>query len=105
MIYLMFQYHQQQGIIYIIIYKVFFGHINVTNSTSSWSINSSGSATFPSLNSGISSISTLAVGSPNVRGTGDLLTVSVTSTGNYIYLNNGGALGGYNDSFIFSLDD
>ena len=73
-----------------------FGFINTSNSASSWSINSSGSATFPSLNSGVSSISTLAIGSPSVRGSGDLLTVSVTSTGNYIYLNNGGVLGGYN---------
>ena len=54
-----------------------------------------GSASFPSLNSGVSSISTLAVGSSSVRGNGDLLNVSVTPTGNYIYLNNGGALGGY----------
>ena len=75
-----------------------FGHINTGNSALNWSINSSGSATFPSLNSGVSSISTLAVGSPSVRGNGDLLTVSVTSTGNYIYLNNGGALGGYNST-------
>ena len=43
-------------------------------------------------------MSTLAVGSSSVRGSGDLLTVSVTPTGNYIYLNNGGALGGYNST-------
>ena len=73
-----------------------FGHMNVTNSALSWFINSSGAATFPSVNNGVSSISTLAVGSSSVRGTGDLLTVSVTPTGNYIYLNNGGTFGAYN---------
>ena len=77
-----------------------FGNINTSNSASSWSINSSGSATFPSLNSGVSSISTLADGSSNIRSSGDLLNVSVTSTGNYIYLNNGGVLGGYNTTGI-----
>ncbi len=35
------------------------------------------------------------VNSSSVRGSGDLITVSVTPTGNYIYLNNGGVLGGY----------
>ena len=73
-----------------------FGHINTSNSASSWSINSSGLASFPSLTSGVSSISSLSVNSSSVRGTGDLITVSVTPTGNYIYLNNGGVLGGYN---------
>ena len=67
-----------------------FGHINTTNSTMSWFINSSGLASLPNL----------AINSPNIRGTGDLLTVSVTPTGNYIYLNNGGVLGGYNASGI-----
>ena len=70
--------------------------INVTNSNNSWFINSSGSATFPSLNvNGVSSTSTLAVGSSSVRGSGDLFTVSVTPNGDYLYLNNGGALGLY----------
>jgi hypothetical protein len=73
-----------------------FGHINTSNSNNSWSINSSGLASFPALTSGLSSLSTLAVGSSSVRGSGDLITVSVTPTGNYIYLNNGGVLGGYN---------
>ena len=73
-----------------------FGHINTSNSALLWFINSSGSASFPSLNIGVSSISTLAVGSPSIWGSGDLLTVSVTPTDNYIYLNNSGALGGYN---------
>ena len=52
-----------------------FGHINTGNSASSWSINSS-----------------------SVRGTGDLITISITPTGNYIYVNNGSALGGYNST-------
>ncbi len=77
-----------------------FGHINTSNSASSWSINSSEAASFPSLTSGVSSLSTLAVGSSSVRGSGDLITVSVTPTGNYIYLNNGGVLGGYNTTGI-----
>ena len=47
-----------------------FGHINTTNSSMSWYINSSGLASLPSL----------AINSPNIRGTG-----SVTPTGNYIY--------------------
>ncbi len=67
-----------------------FGHINTSNSASSWSINSSGLASFPSLTSCVSSISSLAVNSSSVRGSGDLITVSVTPTGNYIYLNNEG---------------
>ena len=37
----------------------------------------------------------LAVGSSSVRGSGDLLTVSVTPNGDYLYLNDGGALGLY----------
>ena len=48
-----------------------FGHRNTSNSALSWFINSSGSASFPSLNSGVSSISTLDVGSPSIRGSGD----------------------------------
>ena len=47
-----------------------------------------------SIINGVSSISTLAVGSSSVRGSGDLKTASVTPTGNYIYLNNAGSLGG-----------
>ena len=42
----------------------------------------------------------MAVNSSSVRGSGDLITVSITPTGNYIYLNNGGVLGGYNTSGI-----
>jgi hypothetical protein len=73
-----------------------FGHINTSNSNNSWSISSSGSAQFPSLNvNGVSSTSTLAVNSSSVRGSGDLLTVSVTPGGDYLYLNNGGTLGLY----------
>jgi hypothetical protein len=86
-----------------------FGHINTSNSASSWSINSSGAASFPSLTSGVSSISSLAVNSSSVRSSGDLITISVTPTGNYIYLNNGGVLGGYNTtgnpaSFPWTID-
>ena len=77
-----------------------FGHINTSNSASSWSINSSGLASFPSLTSGVSSLSSLAVNSSSVRGSGDLITISVTPTGNYIYLNNGGVLGCYNTTGI-----
>ena len=65
-----------------------FGHINTSNSALNWYINSSGLASLPNL----------AINSPNIRGSGDLLNVSVTPTGNYIYLNNGGVLGGYNAS-------
>ena len=61
-----------------------FGHINTNNSISSWYIDSNGSASFPSLNvSGVSSTLNLAVGSPSIGGSGDLLTVSVTPTGDY----------------------
>ena len=67
-----------------------FGHIITSNSALNWFINSSGLGSLP----------TLTINSPNVRGCGDLLTVSVTPTGNYIYLNNGGVLGGYNASGI-----
>ena len=63
-----------------------FGHINTSNSALNWSVNSSGLASFPSLTSGVSSISSLAINSSSVRGTGDLITVSVTPTGNHIYL-------------------
>ena len=48
--------------------------------------------------SGVSSLSSLAINSSGVRGSGDLLTVSITPTGNYIYVNNGSALGGYNST-------
>ncbi len=83
-----------------------FGFLNVLDSNKSWFINQNGnlnipvlttpSATITSLTSGVSSISSLAVNSSSVRGSGDLITVSVTPTGNYICLNNGGVLGGYN---------
>jgi hypothetical protein len=59
-----------------------FGHINTSNSALSWSTNSSGNASFPSLTSVVSSISSLAVNSSSVRGSGDLIAVSVTPTGN-----------------------
>jgi hypothetical protein len=75
------------------------GHINTSNSSLNWSVNN-GSASFPSLSSDSSSLSSLAVNSSSVRGSGDLITVSVSPTGNYIYLNNGGVLGGYNVSGI-----
>ncbi len=74
-----------------------FGHINTSNSALSWSINN-GSASFPSLTSGVSSISSLAVNSSSVRGSGDLMTVSVSPTGNYIYLNNSSTFGHINTS-------
>ena len=75
-----------------------FGHINTSNSVSSWSINSSGSASFPSLNvNGTASISTnLCISSSNMRTSTDKLNVSTTSTGPYMFFNDGGTLGTYN---------
>ena len=75
-----------------------FGHINTSNSALSWSINSSGSASFPSLNfNGTASISTnLCIGSSSMRTSTDRLNVATTSTGPYMFLNDGGALGTYN---------
>ena len=74
-----------------------FGHINTSNSASSWSINSSGSASFLSLNvSGVSSTSNLAIGSSSMRTSTDKLNVSLSSTGPYLFFNDGGTLGTYN---------
>ena len=76
-----------------------FGFINATSASSSWLVNSSGNAQFPSLNvNGLSSTSTLAVNSSAIRGSGDLLTVSVTPSGDYLYLNNAGTLDVYRSS-------
>ena len=75
-----------------------FGHINTSNSASSWSINSSGLGSFPSLNvNGTSSIATnLCIGSSSMRTSTDKLNVSTTSTGPYLFFNDGGTLGTYN---------
>ena len=71
---------------------------NCTNSALSWSTNSSGSASFPSLNvDGTSSIATnLSIGSSSMRTSTDKLNVSTTSTGPYMFFNDGGTLGTYN---------
>ena len=75
-----------------------FGHINTSNSALSWSINSSGLGSFPSLNiNGTSSIVTnLCIGSSSMRTSTDKLNVSTTSTGSYMFFNDGGTLGTYN---------
>ena len=74
-----------------------FGLINVTNFASSWFINSSGSATFPSLNvSGVLSTSNLAIGSSSMRTSTDKLNVSLSSTSPYLFFNDGGCLGPIN---------
>ena len=75
-------------IIYIII---------ISNSALSWFINSSGAATLPSLNiSGVSSTSNLCIGSSSMRTSTDRLNVSLSSTGPYLFFNDGGTLGTYN---------
>ena len=75
-------------IIYIII---------ISNSALSWFINSSGSAQFPSLNvSSVSSTSNLCIGSSSMRTSTDRLNVSLSSTGPYLFFNDGGTLGTYN---------
>ena len=86
--------------------------INTTNSTLSWFINSSGSATLPKLNSTTANITTDNVGTLNVSGTASIATnlcigstsmrtssdkfnVSTSSTGPYMFFNDGGTLGTY----------
>jgi hypothetical protein len=89
-----------------------FGHINTTNSALSWYINSSGSAQLPSLTSttanittdnvgtlnvsGTASTSNLCIGSSSMRTSSDKLNVILTSTGPYMFFNDGGTLGTYN---------
>ena len=72
--------------------------VNTSNSALSWSINSSGSASFPSLSvNGTSSTSTnLCIGSSSMRTSTDKLNVSTTSTGSYMFFNDEGTLGTYN---------
>jgi hypothetical protein len=89
-----------------------FGHINVTNSNNSWFINSSGLGSFPSISTTTANITTDNVGTLNVSGTAaiatnlcigsttmrtnsDRLNVSTTSTGPYMFFNDGGTLGTY----------
>jgi len=73
------------------------GVINTSNSNNSWSINSSGNAQFPLLNvSGVSSTSNLCIGSSSMRTASDRLNVSLSSTGPYMFFNDGGTLGVYN---------
>ena len=64
-----------------------FGHIN-TNSLYNWYINASG----------ICSLQNLCIGSANMRTSTDRLNVSLSSTGSYMFFNDGGTLGTYNTS-------
>jgi len=74
-----------------------FGPINTSNSALSWFINQNRAANFPTLNvNGSSSISTnLCIGSTSMRTSSDKLNVSTTSTGPYLFFNDGGTLGTY----------
>jgi hypothetical protein len=73
-----------------------FGHINTSNSALSWYIDSNGLSSFKSSNvSGVSSTSNLCIGSSSMRTSSDKLNVSLSSTGPYMFFNDGGTLGVY----------
>jgi hypothetical protein len=73
-----------------------FGHINTSNSALSWYIDSNGLSSFKSSNvSGVSSTSNLCIGSSSMRTASDKLNVSLSSTGPYMFFNDGGTLGVY----------